>query len=107
MAAEQRCIDPHYTLLAPRKTLKITEGLRRQLADLIVTRCSPDFGTQKVSTTTARKYIPDRMKEWGRAQLADGGDRIKGCALINEETPARRTCCFVRVSVLVLACGRC
>jgi len=80
----------HYTLLAPRKRLKINEGLRRQLADLIVTRCSPDSGTRKIPTTTARNYIPDQLTEWGRAQLAGGGDRIKGHALINENRPARR-----------------
>jgi hypothetical protein len=81
--------------------LKINEGLRRQLADLIVTRCSPDFGMRKVPTATARKYIPDQLTEWGRVQLADGGDRIKGHALVNEDTPTRRTCCFVRVSTSV------
>lgn len=93
--------DPHYKLLAPRKRLNVSEGLRRQLADLIVTRCSPDFGRRKITTATARKYIPDQLTEWGRAQLSDGGDMIKGYALINEGRPARRTCCFVRVSTLV------
>jgi len=91
-------IDPQYTLLAPRKRLKITEGLRRQLAELIVTRCSLDSGRWKIPTTATRKYIPDHLTEWGRAQMADGGDRIRGYALTNENLPARRTCSFVRVS---------
>ncbi|KAF9785389.1 hypothetical protein BJ322DRAFT_1020924 [Thelephora terrestris] len=92
---------PHYKLLAPRKRLKVNEGLRRQLADLIITRCSPDFGKHKIHMTTARKYIPDQLMEWGRAQLPGGGDMVKGSALINENRPARHTCCFVRYESLV------
>jgi hypothetical protein len=101
--AEMLWVDPHYTLLAPRKKLKINEGLRRQLADLIITRCSPDFGIRKIPNAVARKYVPDQLKEWGRVQLADGGDRIKAHALVDKDTPIRRTCCFVRVSTFVLA----
>ena len=92
--------DPQYVLLAPRKKLKISEGLRRQLAELVVTRCSPDFTRRKVPTKTARKYIPDHLTEWGTVQIMKGGDRIKGHALMNPTKPARRTCCFIRVSDL-------
>ena len=78
----------------------INKGLRRQLAELVVTRCSPDFGRRKISIVTAQKYIPDHLTEWGKVQVANGGDRIKGHALINENEPARRTSCFIRVSIL-------
>lgn len=91
-------------MLAPRKKLKANESLKRQLAELIITRCSPDSGRQKILTATARKYIPEQFTEWGRARLAKGGDVIKGYALINENRPARHACCFVRVSHLVFVC---
>ena len=87
--------------------LKINESLRRQLAELIVTRCSPDSGRRKIPTATARKYIPDHLTEWGRVQLTDGGDRIRGYALTDENRSAQRTCSFIKVSTLILICEHC
>ena len=84
--------------------MKINKGLRRQLAELIITRCSLDSRRQKIPTAIARKYIPDQLTEWGRARLADDGDVIRGYLLMNENWPMQRACCFVRVSNFIFMC---
>ena len=72
-------------------------ALERQLVDLIVTRCSPNSLTQKISAATARKYIPCELKEWGKVQIYGTGDRASGRACRKPE-PSTRDSCFVRVS---------
>ena len=77
--------------------LSVNPSLERQLIDLIVTRCSPNFRDQKISVATAREYVPRELVEWGRVQIHDAGDRVRGRALRTPESSIRDSS-FVRVS---------
>src|ERR1700753_2079403 len=83
-------------MLDPKRTLPTNSALERQLINVIVTRCSPDSVNQKISTATAKKYVPSTVTEWGRVQIYDTGDRATGRAHRRPESSSRDSC-FVRV----------
>lgn len=83
-------------MLDPKRTLPVDAALTRQLVDLIVTRCSPDFADRKVSAATAKKYVPSELTEWGGVQIYDTSDRARGRAHRKPESSTRNSC-FVRV----------
>lgn len=80
----------------PKRVLPVDSSLKRQLIDLIVTRCSPNFFDQKIPYTIAGKYVPSELTEWGRVQIYDSGDRARGRAHRTSGS-STRDCCFVRV----------
>lgn len=99
--AEEPATDSDYTLLPPQKKLIIDRSLSKKLAVALVTRYSPDDPRMKISVSTASKYIPVSVRQWGQAQIRDGGDRFKCRALLKGRRHTR-DCTHVKVSVLSL-----
>ena len=76
------CIeDSDYVLLPPKRKLEIDSRLRKKLAAALITRYSPDDPRMKISVATASKHVPTSVRQWGQAQIRDGGDRFKCHAL--------------------------
>ena len=91
-------LDSEYILLPPKRKLVIDAGLRKKLAMALVTRYSPNDLSMKISITTASKYIPASVRQWGQAQIRNGGDRFKSRALLKSQKRTR-DCTHVKVSV--------
>ena len=81
--------DSDYVLLPPKRKLKIDHQLRKKLTMALVTRYSPDDPWMKVLIATTSKYVPASVRQWGQAQIRDGGDRFKCCAMLKGQ---RCTC---------------
>ena len=92
-------IDSNYILLPPKRKLEIDSRLRKKLAAALVTRYSPDDPRMKISITTASKYVPASIRQWGQAQIRDGGDRFK-CRVLLKGQRHTRDCTYVKVSIL-------
>ena len=96
--AEKHATDLDYILLPPQKRLVIDGSLCKKLAAALVTRYSPDNPQTKISVATASKHIPTSVRQWGQAQVCDGGDWFKCCALLKGQRHTR-DCTYVKVSV--------
>jgi hypothetical protein len=90
--------DSDYILLPPKRMLEIDSKLRKKIAAALVTRYSPDDPQMKISMTTASKYVPASVCQWGQAQIRDGGDRFKCRALLKGQRHTR-DCTYVKVSM--------
>ena len=94
---DNRTKDSDYTLLPPKRMLKIDSWLWKKLTTALVTRYSPDDPRMKISMTTASRYVPASVCQWGQAQVCDGGDRLKCRALLKGQKHAR-DCTYIKVS---------
>ena len=90
--------DSEYTLLPPKRSLVIDPGLHKKLAMALVTRYSPNDPSMKISIATASKYVPTNTRQWGQAQIGNGGDRFKSRALLKGRNHTR-DCTYVKVSL--------
>jgi hypothetical protein len=95
--AENFTIDSGYVLLPPKRRLVIDSKLCKKLAMALVTRYSPSDPQMKISMATASKYVPASVRQWGQAQIHDGGDRFKCRAMLKGQTRTR-DCTYVKVS---------
>lgn len=83
--------------MRPRKMLKLDEDVRTVLVKALVTRFSSLKGP-KIPMFTARKYVPvgEAVLQWGKVQIAEGGDRI-ACRRVVKPGAFGRDCTYVRV----------
>lgn len=95
--ADNNTKDSDYVLLPPKRKLEIDSRLHKKLAAMLVTRYSPDDPHMKISMTTASKYVPISVRQWGQAQIRGGGDRFKCRALLKGKRHVR-DCTYVKVS---------
>ena len=85
--------------MRPRKLLKLDEDVRTKLAMALITRFS-SFKGPKIATFVAKKYIPTAaVLQWGRVQIAEGGDRIC-CRDMVKPGSLGRDCTYVRVCAI-------
>ena len=83
----------------PRKLLKLDEDVRTKLAVALITRFSL-FKGPKIASFVAKKYIPTAaVLQWGRLQVAEGGDRMC-CRQMIKPGSLGRDCTYVRVCAL-------
>ena len=62
--------------MRPRKLLTLNENVQTKLAAALITRYSPLKGP-KIVSFVAKRYVPTTaVLQWGRIQVAEGGDRI-------------------------------
>ena len=81
--------------------LILDEDVRTSLVKALVTRYSPLKGP-KIPAFAAKKYIPTRaVPQWGRVQVAEGGDRMACCKMIKPGSLGR-DCTYVRVCLLIM-----
>jgi len=82
--------------MRPRKMLKLDEDVRTVLVKALITRYSPLQG-RKIPAFDARKYVPTgAVLQWGRVQVAEGGDRMC-CRGMIKLGSLGRDCTYVRV----------
>jgi hypothetical protein len=85
------CKDPHYMLLAPHsKPLDMTPQLRRQIIRYLTTSFD-------IRSHDADILIPQQVEQWGRLQIANGGDLIHARGY-HTLRPDGRDASFIRVS---------
>jgi len=86
--------------MRPRKVLTLGEDVRTTLAKALITRYSP-LGGSKIPIFTARKYVPSgAVLQWGRVQIAEGGDRA-ACRKMIKPGALGRDCTYVRVRLSI------
>jgi hypothetical protein len=82
--------------MRPRKMLTLDDDVRTVLVKALVTRYSPLKGP-KIPMFAARKYVPvGTVLQWGKVQIAEGGDRI-ACRRMIKPGSFGRDCTYVRV----------
>lgn len=82
--------------MRPRKLLALDEDVRTVLTKALITRYSPLKGP-KIPAFTAKKYVPTTaVLQWGRVQIAEGGDRMC-CRKMIKPGSLGRDCTYVRV----------
>jgi hypothetical protein len=82
--------------MRPRKVQKLDEDVRTTLAKALITRFSPLNG-RKIAMFTAREHVPTTaVIQWGRVQIAEGGDRMV-CRTMVKPGALGRDCTYVRV----------
>jgi alkylhydroperoxidase family enzyme len=87
------CTDPHTLLLTPHsKDLEVTPQLRRKIVRYLTTA----FG---VHSHEAEDLIPDRLEQWGRLRIANGGDEVQA-RKYHKLRPDGRDAAYVRVSTI-------
>ena len=91
-------LDSECILLPPKRKLVINAGLRKKLAMALVTRYSPNNLSMKILITTASKYIPTSVHQWGQVQICNRGNRFKSHALLKSR---KHTCDCTHVKVSV------
>jgi len=88
--------------MRPRMMLKLDENVRTKLTTAIITRFSPLKGL-KIVSFVAKKYIPtEAVLQWGRVQIAEGGDRVC-CRQMIKPGSFGRDCTYVRVRLVAIA----
>ena len=95
--ADKYTKDSNCILLPPKRRLEIDNWLHKKLAATLVTRYSPDNPQMKILMATTSKYVPTSVHQWGQAQICDGGDRFKCCALLKGKRHIC-DCTYVKVS---------
>ena len=81
--------------------LKLDEDVRMVLIKSFVTRYSPLKGP-KIPMFNARKYVPvGPVLQWGRVQIAEGGDRAC-CRKMIKPGAVGRDCTYVRVRLFII-----
>jgi hypothetical protein len=86
--------------MRPRRMLKLDEGVRVKLATALITRYSPLKGP-KITSFVAKKYVPtEAVLQWGRVQVAEGGDKMC-CREMIKPGSLGRDCTYVRVRLFV------
>jgi hypothetical protein len=94
--------DPQRVLMWPRKMLKLDEDVRTKLTTALITRYSPLRGP-KITSFVSRKYISTGpVLQWGRLQIAEGGDRMCCRAMIKPGSLGR-DCTYIRVSLVKIS----
>lgn len=92
--------DPQRVLMQPRKVMILDQDVQTALAKALVTRYSPLRG-RKIAMFTAREYVPNQaVSQWGRVQIAEGGDRMC-CRAILAPGSLGRDCTYVRVRFFI------
>ena len=82
--------------MRPRKLLKLDEDVRTKLAAALITRYSSLKGP-KISMFVARGFVPTgAVLQWGRLQVAEGGDRMC-CREMIKPGSLGRDCTYIRV----------
>jgi hypothetical protein len=85
--------------MRPRKLLKLDEDVRAKLAAVLITRYSPLKGP-KITSFITKKYVPTiAVLQWGRIQVAKGGDKMC-CRAMVKPGSLSRDCTYVRVHLL-------
>jgi hypothetical protein len=80
--------------------LVLDEDIRTVLVKAFVTRYSPLKGP-KIPMFTARKYVPsEAVPQWGKVQIAEGGDRI-ACRKMIKPGALGRDCTYIRVRLFI------
>jgi len=80
--------------------LKLDEDVRTKLAVALITRYSLLQKGPKIPLFITKKYIPtEAVLQWGRLQIAEGGDRMCCRAMIKSGSLSRN-CTFIRVSLI-------
>ena len=80
----------------PWKLLKLDEDVCTALTKALITRYSPLKGP-KIPVFTAKKYVPiTAVLQWGRVQIAEGGDRMC-CREMIKPGSLGRDCTYIRV----------
>ena len=83
--------------MRPWKLLALDEDICTVLAKALITRFSPLTG-RKIPTFTAKRYVPTvAICQWGRVQIAEGGDTMCCHGMIKSGLLGR-DCTYVRVS---------
>lgn len=83
--------------MRPQKLLALDEDVCTVLAKALITRFSP-FGGKKIAAFTAKKYVPmAAILQWGRIQVAEGGDTMCCRAMIKSGSLGRDST-YVRAS---------
>ena len=81
--------------------LTLDEDIRTKLTAAIITRFSPLKGP-KIVSFVAKKYIPTgAVLQWGRVQIAEGGDRMC-CRQMIKPGSLGRDCTYVRVRLVTI-----
>jgi hypothetical protein len=87
------CTDPHALLLTPHsKDLEVTLQLRCKIIQYLTTA----FG---VHSHEAEDVIPNCLEQWGRLQIANGGDEVQACKYHKLQPDGRDATC-VQVSTI-------
>jgi len=82
--------------MRPRMMLRLDEDVRTKLTAAIITRFSPLKGP-RIASFVAKKYIPTgAVLQWGRVQVAEGGDMMC-CRQMIKPGSLGRDCTYVRV----------
>ena len=85
--------------MPPRKVLRLDEDVRKKLTVALITRFSPLNG-RKIPSNIAKQYIPtEAVLQWGRVQVAEGGDRMCCRGMIKPESLGH-DCTYIRVGLL-------
>lgn len=81
--------------------LKLDEDVRTKITMALITRYSPLQTGPKIASFVARRYVPTgTVLQWGRVQIAEGGDRMCCRAMIKPGSLGR-DCTYVRVSLAI------
>ena len=86
--------------MRPRLILKLDQDVRTKIAAALVTRYSPLKGRQ-IPISFAKKFVPDGpISQWGRVQVAEGGDTMC-CRAMIKPGAIGRDCTYVRVCLAI------
>jgi hypothetical protein len=86
--------------MRPRRLLRLDEDVRTKLALALITRFSPLHKGHKIPLFVARRHIPTGpVLQWGRVQIAEGGDKMC-CRSMIKQGSLGRDCTYVRVSLM-------
>jgi hypothetical protein len=87
--------------MRPKAMLKLDKDVHTKIATALVTRFSPLNG-RKIPISVAKKFVPDGpVPQWGRVQVAEGGDKMSCRAMIKPGVIGR-DCTYVRVGVVII-----